>query len=677
MKALDGIIEYGTASERWACDQSLATAPMPMTQLANALSSGADFAIFWKVLGDRFVVGGDFVQPHRVARLRALRGDDKTFVTESRGFQLPVDGESMVSQAFHQGKEVKLQSAGDEKASGFKRADLAKEFNVDVVCCAPCAGGVLEYGMGKSKVCQSVVEQKLKTENTRGAVLADICSNSKFVYAQVWLLADSKDALVYLGEHYTTSSFAQRARAQPKYRDALDQFHNTSMAETPRVKLQEKRAATTRSAPTSPAQAGGLFRSGTGMSPLSPAQAGGLFRSGTGMSALSNQSGSAKSDNLDSTVHTGDPSAHGGHSTSAIDATSFEAAALEQRSEVVTQLDDYLLISPDARLHLGAQLFDTCVALPLVTGRGKEGMRGVLLLFTPNPAVTGEDEEPLPMGYLQRSGNAKLFALLDRGAKMIACTMALDRSFPQYKNSFGAKRVEIQARVRRFWFKLRLVVRCGWVKSGKDGKRGESWFDSAKMWLKAYLQKWKGAGVNSPPRVTDWPTLLLTFSACMLGLGICSLIHFYVFLPERDNGWQYNLISGSFGALACLLYAMPQAPFSQPKMILLGHVLALSISISLDYFSNTRFATAFVPNWIMVTISPALVIAAMALCGVINPPAAAASLVYASGSTKIKDMYWLFIFFPNLIGCLVLIGTNTRTRTRTRTRTCGRLRAHA
>jgi CBS domain-containing membrane protein len=58
---------------------------------------------------------------------------------------------------------------------------------------------------------------------------------------------------------------------------------------------------------------------------------------------------------------------------------------------------------------------------------------------------------------------------------------------------------------------------------------------------------------------------------------------------------------------------------------------------------------------LMVPITPALAISAMAFTGCINPPAAAASLIYATGNAKVKGWYWMFLFFPNLVGCAIMV----------------------
>ena len=89
--------------------------------------------------------------------------------------------------------------------------------------------------------------------------------------------------------------------------------------------------------------------------------------------------------------------------------------------------------------------------------------------------------------------------------------------------------------------------------------------------------------------------------------------------------------------------------------MLLGHLLSTVIAVIVDYFVNTKFASAFLPAWIGTPLTTALSISSMAFLGCINPPGAAAAFIYASGNPKIKSFGWMWILLPNLVGCLIMI----------------------
>merc|ERR1711956_160663 len=137
--------EYGTSdgpcTADWTC----------MEDARQAFTAGATHAIFWWRKGDEFVVGASYVIPERVRALKAARGDDKSYTSESALVKIPVDSEGPVATAARSGKEITLEDPTADSNSNFRRASLAKEFNIGTCHFVPCRDGVLEYGTGLSK----------------------------------------------------------------------------------------------------------------------------------------------------------------------------------------------------------------------------------------------------------------------------------------------------------------------------------------------------------------------------------------------------------------------------------------------------------------------------------------------------------------------------------------------
>jgi hypothetical protein len=148
-----GVLEYGTSdgpcTADWTCIEDARQAIMPKAELQHAFDSGATHAIFWRQKGDAFEVGASYVLPERVRALKASRGDDKTYTSESLSLKIPVDSEGPVATAARSGKESVLEDPAANP--NFKRAALAKEFNIGNCHFVPCRDGVLEYGTGLAK----------------------------------------------------------------------------------------------------------------------------------------------------------------------------------------------------------------------------------------------------------------------------------------------------------------------------------------------------------------------------------------------------------------------------------------------------------------------------------------------------------------------------------------------
>jgi hypothetical protein len=143
-----GVMEYGIAdgaSTIWTCMEDARTAIMPKAEMKRAFENGATHAIFWRKDGNEYVSGASYVIPERVRTLKATRGDDKTYTTESLKMAFPADGEGPIAVTARSGKEMVINDVGNSK---MKRAALAKEFNVGNLHFVPCRDGVLEYGTG-------------------------------------------------------------------------------------------------------------------------------------------------------------------------------------------------------------------------------------------------------------------------------------------------------------------------------------------------------------------------------------------------------------------------------------------------------------------------------------------------------------------------------------------------
>jgi len=144
-----GVMEYGVshgpATADWTKMEDARTAIMPKAEMKRALENGATHLIFWKKLGNEYVAGASYVIAERVRALKASRGDDKSYTSESLLMSFPADGKGPIATTGRSGKEIVIADASN---SNMKRAALAKEFGVGDIHFVPCRDGVLEYGKG-------------------------------------------------------------------------------------------------------------------------------------------------------------------------------------------------------------------------------------------------------------------------------------------------------------------------------------------------------------------------------------------------------------------------------------------------------------------------------------------------------------------------------------------------
>ncbi|NBS03951.1 MAG: HPP family protein [Verrucomicrobia bacterium] len=150
--------------------------------------------------------------------------------------------------------------------------------------------------------------------------------------------------------------------------------------------------------------------------------------------------------------------------------------------------------------------------------------------------------------------------------------------------------------------------------------------------MRRLLHKMKGDGAAPPPR----PSLQkvgLAFTGCVLVVAL---------LSKLSDQIGTVLLIGSFGASSLLVFGYPDAPFSQPRNLVLGHIIGAIIGLT--------FLHLFGDNWVILALALGTTVAAMMLTHTVHPPASSTPVaVFALKSS------WMFIFLPTLVGTLVIL----------------------
>ena len=112
-------------------------------------SNSASYTIMWKNKGNVYTAVGHYTAEARRRALRRVRGDDKSFASESAKLSIPVNALSPIAKAVKTGEEVVINAGAGgflEKMHSPERRSLAKEFGIRHVHFVPVNGGVMEYG---------------------------------------------------------------------------------------------------------------------------------------------------------------------------------------------------------------------------------------------------------------------------------------------------------------------------------------------------------------------------------------------------------------------------------------------------------------------------------------------------------------------------------------------------
>ena len=163
--------------------------------------------------------------------------------------------------------------------------------------------------------------------------------------------------------------------------------------------------------------------------------------------------------------------------------------------------------------------------------------------------------------------------------------------------------------------------------------------------LKNYMTRMKAKG-ECPPR-KPMPKIVWSWLGAFMGIYAISKIG--QVLTAFDQTEALFLI-GSFGASAVLTYGAPLAEFSQPRNLVLGHVISAIVGVTayrlLPQADQLALACA-----IAVSFS----IAGMHLTRSLHPPGGATALIAVIGSEKVHRLGYLYVLSPVLLGAIILL----------------------
>jgi CBS-domain-containing membrane protein len=145
--------------------------------------------------------------------------------------------------------------------------------------------------------------------------------------------------------------------------------------------------------------------------------------------------------------------------------------------------------------------------------------------------------------------------------------------------------------------------------------------------------------LRAPPRSTAQPVSFAQalWSGASATLGLLG-IHALTVASGQP------LLIGSLGASAVLLFAAPEAPLSQPRNLVGGHVIsALVAACTVAALGSTPYTIA---------LAVGLAIFAMMLTRTLHPPGGATALIGVQGACGFS-----FVLVPVLASALVLLAT--------------------
>ncbi|HHZ01635.1 MAG TPA: HPP family protein [Tissierellia bacterium] len=149
-----------------------------------------------------------------------------------------------------------------------------------------------------------------------------------------------------------------------------------------------------------------------------------------------------------------------------------------------------------------------------------------------------------------------------------------------------------------------------------------------------YFEKWKGKTFKADLPKVGFDQALWSFIGGFCALFIVSYLAQSVNVPSPF---------APFGASSVLLFGAPAAPFSQPRNVVGGHILAAIVGVTINNLLGT--------SYFAIAVGVGLAIALMVKFNLIHPPAGATAFVGVTGSAG----NYMWVLNPVAIGSIILI----------------------
>ena len=146
------------------------------------------------------------------------------------------------------------------------------------------------------------------------------------------------------------------------------------------------------------------------------------------------------------------------------------------------------------------------------------------------------------------------------------------------------------------------------------------------------LTKVRGDSAALPPRAPS-KAVALAFVGGFLAIAVIALL---------AQSLHVSLVLGSFGASCVLVFGYPDVPFSQPRNVIVGHVLSTVIGLAFVHFCG--------PHWWSVALAVGSAIAAMMITRTVHPPSGSNPVI-----VFLMQPGWGFALFPTLTGAVILV----------------------
>ena len=162
------------------------------------------------------------------------------------------------------------------------------------------------------------------------------------------------------------------------------------------------------------------------------------------------------------------------------------------------------------------------------------------------------------------------------------------------------------------------------------------------------VEKCKGSNIKAPP-----PVPLSNAVRAFVG-SFLTFLALYSLSALACHETEHKIVLAPFGALLTLLFSLTAAPASQPRAIIYGQLVCISMALLGKYY---LMDLARLPIWLVVPLTTSGGIAIMTKLGLAHPPAAAV-IVALFAQPDFSLMSGVFVLAGNLVAIAVAVLVN-------------------
>ncbi len=147
-----------------------------------------------------------------------------------------------------------------------------------------------------------------------------------------------------------------------------------------------------------------------------------------------------------------------------------------------------------------------------------------------------------------------------------------------------------------------------------------------------HIKKMRGDGGSPPPR-SSLGVIFATALAATFVVAALSLL---------SQKLEVMMLLGSFAASSLIVFAYPDSPFSQPRNVVIGHLIGALAGLIFLKFCGA--------SWWCDALAVGSAIGLMKLTRTVHPPACSNPLIVFALKPG-----WSFLLFPTLTGAVLII----------------------